>query len=573
MLLDYVTGFFSLLFLGSLPRTSETRTCQLFTGNNHVQARQRYAYGDECWPNANEWATFNSSISGRLARSFPSAAVCHTEEYDGELCDVARTEWTNSFWRTNQTGAYSAILWELGYSQCHINSTKTAPCQPGLVPHYSVAAEAISDIQAAVRFAYEKDLYIVVKNTGHCFLGRSSGIGALSIWTHNLKGREWHDSFVVDGAPSGTSGVPAVTLQAGEQWLDVYQDAAAHDVIVVGGAVRTVGAVGGYLTGGGHSPFASKYGLAVDNLLEVNLVTANGETLTLNEYSNPDYFWAIRGGGGSAWGVITSVTYKTHPNPSNIQVVLVSINSTDESTVRTLIHGSLQGLVTVTSGGYIGYGQILNGFQGLFIQPNGTNETFASSFAPFFTMGTLPGADLQIIPIDLPSWLEYCNTFLTDINIAANAISSSRLLSSSALMNNTKQVADLIYNLRDHSPTFGFIGKVNADSSQRAKTAMHPAWEDGRALLDLGVDWADEAPTSEKKQKKEKLIQFSNLMDGVLGDSSGTYTNEANPYEPDWQRVFWGPKYERLLKIKKKVDPTNLFVCNRCVGTDVFWEP
>jgi hypothetical protein len=52
-------------------------------------------------------------------------------------------------------------------------------------------------------------------------LGRSSGKGAFSIWTHNLKGIEWHDSFVPWGAPIDTSGVPAVTLQAGEQWFGV----------------------------------------------------------------------------------------------------------------------------------------------------------------------------------------------------------------------------------------------------------------------------------------------------------------------------------------------------------------
>ena len=100
---------------------------------------------------------------------------------------------------------------------------------------------------------------------------------------------------------------------------DVYKAAAEQKVIVVGGHARTVGAAGGYLTGGGHSPFAHYYGLAVDSkyatymidqltnntldLLEVNLVTAEGKAKTINAYNDPDHFWAIRGGGGSAWGV------------------------------------------------------------------------------------------------------------------------------------------------------------------------------------------------------------------------------------------------------------------------------
>ncbi len=88
-----------------------------------------------------------------------------------------------------------------------------------------------------MRFASEKDLYLVTKNTGHdqyvlllisrsgsgsannASLGRSSGKGAFSSWTHNMKGIEWHDSFVPRGGPDTASGVPAVTLQAGEQWF------------------------------------------------------------------------------------------------------------------------------------------------------------------------------------------------------------------------------------------------------------------------------------------------------------------------------------------------------------------
>lgn len=104
-----------------------------------------------------------------------------------------------------------------------------------------------------------------------------------------MKGIEWHASFVPRGAPADAGGVPAVTLQAGEQWLgewmqalfslfvsgmrieltevdiDVYRAAAKQGVLVVGGSARTVGAAGGYLLGGGHSPFAHYYGLAADS--------------------------------------------------------------------------------------------------------------------------------------------------------------------------------------------------------------------------------------------------------------------------------------------------------------------
>jgi Berberine and berberine like len=62
-------------------------------------------------------------------------------------------------------------------------------------------------------------------------------------------------------------------------------------------------------------------------------------------------------------------------------------------------------------------------------------------------------------------------------------------------------------------------------------------------------------------------------MEKIVGSDGGTYVNEANPYEPHWKTTFWGSNYEKLEKIKWKVDPTNLMVCNRCVGTNVLCEP
>lgn len=220
---------------------------------------------DSCWPTSTEWAFFNTSIGGRLIASRPAAHVCHGSEYNQDLCEAAKTNWKSSDWRTAQSGAYSAILWELGPDKCFINSSISAPCEQGLVADYTVKVSTVEDVQNAVQWATKKDLYLTVKNTGHDHLGRSSGKGAFAIWMHHLKGRMWHDNFIPKGAKHGTAGVPAVTLQAGEQWLDVYRDADLQRRIVVGGSARTVGAAGGWFTGGGHSAWSHLYGLGVDS--------------------------------------------------------------------------------------------------------------------------------------------------------------------------------------------------------------------------------------------------------------------------------------------------------------------
>jgi hypothetical protein len=95
--------------------------------------RRRCAYGDDCWPDAQTWNGFNTTVGGRLIRSFPSAAVCHTERYNADQCNIARHSWLDSFWRTNQTGAYSATVWEMGNNgQCFIDTPVNAPCDQGI---------------------------------------------------------------------------------------------------------------------------------------------------------------------------------------------------------------------------------------------------------------------------------------------------------------------------------------------------------------------------------------------------------------------------------------------------------
>jgi hypothetical protein len=97
------------------------------------QPRRRCAYGDDCWPSVDTWNQFNTTVGGKLIRSVPSAAVCHAGRYNADQCAVAKSSWLDSFWRTNQTGAYAAILWEMGYTgQCFIDTAVEAPCDQGI---------------------------------------------------------------------------------------------------------------------------------------------------------------------------------------------------------------------------------------------------------------------------------------------------------------------------------------------------------------------------------------------------------------------------------------------------------
>jgi FAD/FMN-containing dehydrogenase len=124
---------------------------------------------------------------------------------------------------------------------------------------------------------------------------RSSAPNSLSIWTHHIRGIDFHDGFQPKGCNFSVNiDGHAITVGPGTQMLEIDEKAHLRNLIIVGGGAGTVG-VGGFLTGGGHSALSSTYGLAADQILEIEVVTPGGEMLTLNECQHTDLFWATRG--------------------------------------------------------------------------------------------------------------------------------------------------------------------------------------------------------------------------------------------------------------------------------------
>ena len=136
----------------------------------------------------------------------------------------------------------------------------------------------------------------VSRNTGHDFSGRSTGAGALSVWTHYLKGFEFLPGYK---QPGGNYHGPAARVGAGLQVWEAFRHAEQYNITLPAASCLTVGSYGGWITGGGHSPLSSKFGLGVDQVLSLQVVTADGRYVTANPKTNEDLFFALRGGGGS----------------------------------------------------------------------------------------------------------------------------------------------------------------------------------------------------------------------------------------------------------------------------------
>jgi len=184
---------------------------------------------------------------------------------------------------------------------------KTAQCVLGTYIQYAVNASSASDYQKTIEFTKKHNIRLVIRNTGHDFLGKSMGAGAVGIWTHNIK-----DIEILDYTSPHYTG-KAMKVGAGVQIFEAHEAAHAHNLVVVGGNCPSVGLAGGYTQRGGHGQLTSRFGLAADQVLEWEVVTGTGELLTASPYENPDLYWALSGGGGGIYGVVLSMTVKAYP--------------------------------------------------------------------------------------------------------------------------------------------------------------------------------------------------------------------------------------------------------------------
>ena len=166
-------------------------------------------------------------------------------------------------------------------------------------PAFVARCTGVADVVAAVRFARERDLLVAVRSGGHGVGGHGLCDGGLVIDLSPMKG------IRVDPVAR------TARAEAGVLWGELDRETQLHGLATVGGIVTHTG-IAGLTLGGGIGWLMRKHGATVDNLLSVDLVTAEGELLTVSGDENPDLFWGIRGGGGN-FGIVTSFEYRLHP--------------------------------------------------------------------------------------------------------------------------------------------------------------------------------------------------------------------------------------------------------------------
>ncbi|KAI5118820.1 hypothetical protein M0805_009398, partial [Coniferiporia weirii] len=358
---------------------------------------------------------------------------------------------------------------------------------------------------------------------------------------------------------------------AGTTFLQVYQFADANNITIPGGADPVVGAAGGYLMGGGHTMLSNTYGLFVDRLLEVEVVVPTGQVLIANEYRNADLFFAIRGGGGGTFGVVTSITTVALPKMSlPVFFVMAETLATDLANQTKWLNFMASRALDLSKTGWGGY-----------IFPNlgmvYTNPLLDDAAATAEIQDILDYAvkefDAMIIHTVEPSYLTFYEVYIVPavVPVGLPFATASRLvpIANFATEESRRELVDAVAPACNSVP-LPIIFQVSplyyaAQGGDLSKTSVTPAWGESLWHVTTSTFWSYNLTLGESAQIFKDL---NTKMDAVrkITPGGGAYFNEADVYEPNYQESFWGSNYDKLLTIKNKYDPKHILDCWRCVG-------
>ncbi|XP_024541102.1 uncharacterized FAD-linked oxidoreductase ARB_02478 [Selaginella moellendorffii] len=527
---------------------------------------------ESCWPSADAWKALNSSIAGRLLVPIPAALPCYKDTFDNASCSIAMSRWSDPSWRIDQAGAVQYANWELlGEDGCPLNTTaaKNGQCRRGNLPEYSVRAATAGDVQAAVRFAAKYRLKLKVRGGAHSYHGQSTEAGSMVVWTRDLRNISFSDDFRPAGCNAGQRGQSAVKVHAGDVWEDVYRAADTRKVVVVGAMSGTVAAAGGYVQGGGHGPISHMFGLAADNVLEFEVVTADGELVVANACQNQDLFWALRGGGGGTFGVVVSATYRTFPAFSRVIGTFVSIIPANAPSLLEVTRHFIEIQGALSDENWAGYFEIRRErlFFGYLI-PNGEASQVNETLGGFLSyVRQQQGLTIQVANVkEFPSFLVWrqaasCAFFGAQCveSTGHNLQIASRLIPRETMEKSPMELAQALVNVLDNG-----IGRIigcfvaGGKVAEEQDNAVNPVWRKALWQLVLPTSWLEGTSLMEQDVKTKALTHANSLLRD-LTQESGAYLNEADFNEPNWQESFFGVNFERLKSIKKVVDPNKLF--------------
>lgn len=562
-------------------------------------AFRRRRPSDANWPSEKAWKRLNDEVGGNLIPIDFPLKPCLASPGNAD-CKTVLDNLRNPYYIGDQPGITQTLGW--------VDAWSTKPSV------YAVAARDAHDIAAAVNFARENDLRLVVKGGGHSYQGTSNAPDSLLVWTRHMHDVAMRDAFVPQGCEGAQKASRAVTAGAGTIWMQAYDAVTTKGgAYVQGGGCTTVG-VAGLVQSGGFGSFSKHYGLAAAGLLEAEVVTADGTIRVANACTNPDLFWALKGGGGGSFGVVSKLTLRVHDLPEWWGGAIFKIKSSSDDAYRKLIRQ------------FVGFYRdaLFNDHWGEQAHVNPDNELVISMVShgldtdaakkvwqPFLDwVARSPGVytigEPKIIgSMPARNWWDVAwrkehahHVFAADARAEAGPNNvwwtgdggqvgwviygyESLWLPASLLEDNSQDrlsnalfAASRLSNVELHFNK-GLAG-APAEAIERSRdTAMNPAVlnafalaivADGQGPAYPGLE-GHEPDNAEGRKAAQRVHRCMSELRSVASEG-GAYVSESNFFEEGWQRAYWGTNHPRLAAIKKKYDPAGLFFVHNGIASE-----
>jgi FAD/FMN-containing dehydrogenase len=568
------------------------------TSGGHLS---RVRPGDAAWPSEAQWQQLGRQVNGALVKVQSPLSGCVAAPAS-EACTNFFKAAKNPYYLGDEPGLTQTLGWVDAWTS-----------RPSV---YAVAARTASDVAAAVNFAREHNLRLVVKGGGHSYQGTSNAADSLLVWTRKMNDIALHDSFVAQGCAAQAKPVRAVSIGAGAIWAQAYDAVTTRGGgYVQGGGCMTVG-VAGLVQSGGFGSFSKAFGLAAGNLLEAEVVTADGAVRIANACTNADLFWGLKGGGGGSLGVVTRVTLKVHELPESFGAVNMTIKAKSDRAFARLIALTMDfyraNLMNPHWGEQIRFRpdnavRISMVFQGLdrsqaqavwqpFIAAvDAAPDDFETEFSPLkivatsartFWSPTLFKRMLGFIASDDRPGAPATNVFWPgDQGQAGQVLHAfgSAWLPAALLQDGQRQrLCDALFAASRHWGVSLHFNKGLAGAPAEAlaaarDTAMNPQALDAFALAISGAEGQPAYPgvtghepdAIAARQRRQRISEaMGELRKAAPG--AGSYVSESDYFLADWQQAFWGSNYARLLSVKQRYDPQGLFFVHHGAGSEAW---
>lgn len=558
--------------------------------------------GDAAWPGQRAWEQLRRDTGGALLRIEPPFAACAANAINAATsaaspaCADLRRQLANPYF----LGDHPALTQTSGWQ----DAWQSRPSA------YAVRARNALDVSAAVRFAGRHRLRLVVKGGGHSYLGTSNAPDSLLVWTRAMNEAVLHEAFVPAGGNSREA-LPAVSLGAGAMWSDAYAAVTTRGGrYVQGGGCTTVG-VAGLVQSGGFGSFSKRFGTAAASLLEAEVVTADGAVRVVNAHRHPDLFWALKGGGGGSFGVVTRLTLRTHALPEVFGGVFGEIGADSDEAFRALVAAFIAFYQTHLFNEHWGEKVALRGrrlalsmvFQGL------DRSAAQALWAPFFAwVGarkeyTVKGPSILALPArhfwdadylgrhapgimtrdDRPGasadhvvWVGDREQAGWTIHGYESAWLPARLLAAPE----QARLADALVAACGEWDVELHFNKGLAGASPEAlaasrDTATNPGVLDAFALAIIGAAGAPAfagmpgaRPDAGHARMRAAAVGRAMARLLAVAPQAGAYVSESNYFQRDWQQAYWGSNHARLAAVKQRYDPQGLFTVHHGVGSE-----